>query len=133
MKHRIAMRTMAIIASIVSPETNRSGMIAAIGFKARRARLNALLKMNASTTIGVRNRTPPSTVIRRKWEIALISSSCCRVVSELLTQCSLLVERAFKRLGGPLGPGANERAGLEASVRRPQVRGPSALAKKGAG
>ena len=52
-KHKIAIRTIAIIASVVTPETNLSGMIAVTGFKARRAKSNALSRMKTSTTIGV--------------------------------------------------------------------------------
>jgi hypothetical protein len=63
---------------------DKSGMIVAIGFNPRRARSNALPKMKASTTIGVRKSTPPRTVIRRKWEIAFISSSYRRPISEFL-------------------------------------------------
>src|ERR1700727_422044 len=112
-KHKIAIRTIAKIASVVAPETNLSGMIVAIGFNPRRARSNALPRMKASTTIGVRKSTPPRTVIRRKWEIAFISSSDCRPIAELLGHYR------------PLGRVAIWRACAEAHPWRPHEFDPS--------
>jgi hypothetical protein len=62
-------------------EARRSGISAATGLRARLTYWNALARTKASTTIGVRKRTPPRIVVPTKCDRVFKRASCARYVS----------------------------------------------------